>query len=128
MLNMKRDDDSNVFNVKKFKKADIKEGRDPLFDDDHENDDEKTHKVSLSHILRHLESYGDSFSDTTIYKVSIPKSSMERALKTGQKPITHVMVDATLNVYMDEPAVTIYLRNVSHSVETRKIFNKVIEE
>ena len=38
------------------------------------------------------------------------------------------MVDATISKFMDTPAVTIYLRNVSHSVETQKIFNKVIEE
>ena len=89
ILNIKGEDDSNVLNVKKFKKADIKEGRDPLFDDDNVTESgskltERSRKTSLSYILRHLKDYGDqSFSDTSIYKVSIPKSSMERAVLTG---------------------------------------------
>ena len=38
------------------------------------------------------------------------------------------MVEATLNVYRDEAAVTIYLRNVSYVVEVQKNFLKAQEE
>ena len=38
------------------------------------------------------------------------------------------MVEATLNRFMDEPAIVIYLRNVTHSVEVQKIFQKALEE
>ena len=42
---------------------------------------------------------------------------MEIYKRNGQKPITHIMVEATFNVFEDETAVTIYLRNVSYLVE-----------
>ena len=53
---------------------------------------------------------------------------MERAKTEGWNPITHVMIEASLNEFMDEQAIVIYLRNVSHSVEVQKIFQKAFEE
>ena len=114
-------------NLKRFTKIDLKEHRDPLFDkvndDKSDGSIEPGKKVSLNTIVKHLEHHGDyGFSESTIYKVSIPKSVMEACKEQGEKPITHVMVEATLNVFKDEPAITIYLRNVSHSVEVQKFY------
>ena len=83
----------------------------------------------LNNIVKNLENHGDhGFSESTIYRVSIPRSAKELAIKEGRKPITHVMVEATLNVYRDEAAITIYLRNVSYVVEVQKQFLKAQEE
>lgn len=38
------------------------------------------------------------------------------------------MVEATLNVFKDEAAITIYLRDVTHFVEVKKLCQQVIEE
>ena len=38
------------------------------------------------------------------------------------------MVEATLNVYKNEPAITIYLRDVSQYVEIHKLYNEALQE
>ena len=112
--------DSAMLNLKRFTKVDIKEKENPLFDDEDELETTpiNSKKISLNTIVKNLANHGDhGFSESTIYKVSIPRSAKELATKEGGKPITHVMVEATLNVYRDEAAVTMYLRNVSYVVE-----------
>ena len=123
--------DSAMLNLKRFTKVDLKEKENPLFDDedDLETSPVNSKKISLNTIVKNLANHGDNaFSESTIYKVSIPRRAMELALKEGRKPITHVMVEATLNVYRDEAAVTMYLRNVSYVVEVQKNFLKAQEE
>ena len=72
--------------------------------------------------MRQLENDGDhDFSGNSIYKVSIGKLTMAKAIKEGKKPITHIMVEASLNVFKDEAAVTIYMRDVTHFVEVQKL-------
>ena len=72
--------DKNILNLKRFTKIDLKENRDPLFfkaNDAQEDEIEAGKKVSLNTIVKHLEHHGDyGFSESTIYKVSIPKSVM----------------------------------------------------
>ena len=122
---------SAMLNLKRFAKIDLKEKENPLFDDDDEIDATSlaNKKISLNSIVKNLQNHGDEgFSESTIYKVSIPRSAKELAQREGRKPVTHVMVEATLNVYRDEAAVTIYLRNVSYIVEVQKSFLKAQEE
>ena len=93
-----------MLNLKRFAKVDLKEKENPLFDDEDEFDTSpfSSKKVSLNSIVKNLENHGDhGFSESTIYKISIPRSAKELALREGRKPITHVMVEATLNVYRD---------------------------
>ena len=56
--------DSNSMNLKKFKKADLKEGKDPLLEEDINEEIDRLidgttpisdRKVSLNHIVKHLE-------------------------------------------------------------------------
>ena len=60
--------------------------------------------------------------------MSIPKRIVAAASKEGKRLITHVMVEASLNVFRDEAAVTIYLRDVSHAVEVQKLCQQAIED
>ena len=78
--------------------------------------------------MKGLQNDGDhGFSDATIYKVSIPKKDIEEAKNDGRRLITYIMVEATLNVFKDEAAVTIYLRDVTHFVEVQKCYLKAQE-
>ena len=118
-----------MLNTKRFTKIDLSEEKTPLLDDKSQivtmADTRK--KVSLNTIVKQLENHGDhGFSESTIYKVSIPKSAMDIYKRNGQKPITHIMVEATMNVFEDETAVTIYLRNVSYLVEVQKFYQKAM--
>ena len=75
-------------------------------------------KYSLNTIVKQLQNDGDhDFSDNTIYRVHISKKKMNDAIKERKRITTHVMVEASLNVFRDEAAITIYLRDVSHYVE-----------
>ena len=40
----------------------------------------------------------------------------------------HIMVEATLNVFQDEAAITIYLRDVTHYVNVQKFCQQKIQE
>ena len=118
-----------MLNTKKFTKIDLMEDKTELHIDEEVKSahGHSRNKVSLNHIVKQLENHGDNdFSESTIYKVSIPKSAMEIYKRNGQKPITHIMVEATFNVFEDETAVTIYLRNVSYLVEVQKFYQKAI--
>ena len=125
-------EDNNILNLKRFTKVDLKEDENPFdkaIDVQSEGSIKAGKKVSLKTIVKDLEHHGDyGFSESTIYKVSIPKSVNEFYKERGEKPITHVMVEATLNVFKDEPAITIYLRNVSHSVLVEKFYQRAAKE
>ena len=75
-------------------------------------------KISLSAIVKGLNDHGDhGFSESTIYKVSIPRKVRAKMREDGVNVITHIMVEASFNVFDGEPAITIFLRDVTHYVE-----------
>ena len=97
---------------------------------DDESDLKQNESVSLNTIINKLRDDGnDAFSESIIYRVRISKRTiaMARSL-TGFRLVSHVMVEATLNVHKDEPAITVYLRDVSQYVEMHKLYHETLKE
>ena len=71
----------DLLNLKKFSPIDLKEDQHPLFDEEDERlETDAIMRNSLNSIVKNLGNDGDhSFSDSTIYKVSIPRNTVQLA-------------------------------------------------
>ena len=117
-------------NMKKFTEISLNEDKNPLFDDFKEGADSRVgKKMSLNKIVEQLQNNGDNgFSESTIYKMSKSKQMKQEFEEKGKKLTEYVMVEATLNVFMDQAAVTIYLRDVTHYVNVQKFCQQTIQQ
>ena len=122
------DQQENILNIKKFTAIDLKEDIHPLLDEDLEHSRTPANKMSLNSIVKQLENHGDHYAECTIYRVSIPKQTMQDAKRDGKRLITHVMVEATIDNFQGESCVTIYLKNVTHFVEVQKLYQRTLEQ
>ena len=98
---------STDMSVKRFTAVDLRENKNPLLEEDEGSGESQAkpssktrNKLSLNTIVKRLHNDGDNeFSNSTIYKVSIPKTVSEAARAEGRRLITYAMVEASLKVF-----------------------------
>ena len=77
-------------------------------------------RSSLNEILNSLKDDGIGYSDAQIYKVIFSKEMLGMAQKGDCKLIQFISVEATSNVFKDEPVITVYLRDMTNYVKAIK--------